>query len=77
MSRLGGRVPRKSASNEQTMFLFKGGSIAAFTDLGEGRYRTSIDRELVLGVMIEPPALAPLVEWRPQGMAATTELGSQ
>jgi hypothetical protein len=48
---------------------FQGASIAKLRELGPGRYRTSIDRWVGLEAQVEPPELAPLVEWRVNGKA--------
>lgn len=55
--------------NEQTMEYFFGLSIAALRDLGNGQYRTSVDRLIHMAVEVDPPGFAPLMEWRIDGYA--------
>ena len=60
--------------NELTMDYFFGLSIAALHDLGNGRYRTSVDRLVHMTVAVDPPGFAPLMEWRFDG--AAREIGA-
>ena len=60
--------------NPITMAYFFGDSIAAIRPVGEGLYRTSINRMIPLQVEVDPPGFAPLIEWRVDGSA--TKLGS-
>jgi len=54
--------------NASTMrYYFQGASIAALRELAPDHYLTSIDRWLTLEAEVEPPAFAPLVEWRLDG----------
>ena len=56
--------------NEQTMGYFFGlDSIAAMRDLGDGYYRTSVNRRVHTSVEVNPPGFAPLIEWRYDGQA--------
>ena len=49
-------------------FFFRSSSIAALRKVGEDHFRTSINRSLLLEAVIQPSAIAPLVEWRLDGI---------
>ncbi len=53
--------------NEQTIGYFFGTSIAALRDLGDGFYRTSVNRQVHMSLEVDPPGFAPLIEWRFDG----------
>ncbi|MCZ6654699.1 MAG: proprotein convertase P-domain-containing protein [Planctomycetota bacterium] len=60
--------------NAQTMYYYFGESIAALRDLGNGRnqvgegaYRTSVQRSMHVSIEVDPPGFAPLIEWRVDG----------
>jgi hypothetical protein len=69
----------EASSNDETMTYYFGRSIAKLRKLraapgGRGKdramsaaYLTSVDRELHLGIDVEPAGFAPLVEWRLNG----------
>ncbi|HEX4961504.1 MAG TPA: hypothetical protein VF173_11740 [Thermoanaerobaculia bacterium] len=48
-------------------YFFRGSSIAALRQVGEGHYRTSTNRTLVLEAEVQPSGFAPLIEWRLDG----------
>lgn len=57
----------ENLTNGQTMAYYFAGSVATVLEIGEGHYRTSIDRPLPLGVSVDPPGVAPIIEWRIDG----------
>jgi hypothetical protein len=59
----------EGSSNEDTMRGFFGASIAKLTQLGPDHYRTSVDKRVHLVVSVDPPAFAPIIEWRVDGVA--------
>ncbi|OGC75286.1 MAG: hypothetical protein A2145_05460 [candidate division Zixibacteria bacterium RBG_16_40_9] len=61
----------ENSSNEATMKYFDGPSIAAFRQVGENRYRTSVKKPVTGRVKVEPAGFAPLMEWRIDGVAKT------
>ena len=56
--------------NQITMAYYFGKSIAAISPVGEGLYRTSINRLIPLQVTVMPQGFGPLIEWRVDGYAA-------
>ena len=67
---LAGPLPLdENLTNKQTMAYYFAGSVATVVEIGEGHYRTSVDRPLPLSVVVDPPGLAPLIEWRIDGAA--------
>ncbi|MBW8874755.1 MAG: hypothetical protein JF614_07295 [Acidobacteria bacterium] len=48
-------------------YFFRGSSIAALRQVGEGHYRTSTNRILVVEAEVQPSGFAPLIEWRLDG----------
>ncbi|MCP3905866.1 MAG: hypothetical protein GY715_19760 [Planctomycetes bacterium] len=56
--------------NDLTMaYYFNERSYAALRDLGGGQYRTSTSRMVTLNADVDPPGIAPLIEWRLNGVA--------
>jgi len=57
------------ATNAETMSWYFGDSIAALTQLGQGRWLTSVKKPVTLDVGVVPAPLSGLVEWRLDGQA--------
>ena len=54
----------QNSTNPETMFYFRFPSVADLKDLGDGRYRTSVQRRLNFDATVDPPEFKPLIEWR-------------
>lgn len=60
----------ENSTNEETMYyFFRSEAISTLRDLGDGHYRTSVRRRVQMSVEVDPPAFAPLIEWRIDGEA--------
>lgn len=61
----------EDASNEESVEVYFGDSIAGLTKIAKNAYRTSIDRPLTFQARkLFPQEIAPLLEWRVNGQAA-------
>lgn len=56
-------------------YFFRGSSVAALRQVGEGHYSTSTNRTLVLEAAVQPSGFSPLIEWRLDGVPQR-QLGS-
>ncbi len=67
-----------ASSNQETMDVYFGKSIASLYAEGAGRYVTSINRPVYFSTAVDPPEFAPLIEWRvddmPTAIGGETEL---
>ncbi|MCA9295824.1 MAG: hypothetical protein KC983_04890, partial [Phycisphaerales bacterium] len=66
-----GEPPRVTGMelNQWTMGHYFGDSVAAVTEISEGRYITSINNGITVNADVYPAEFAPLVEWRDNGVA--------
>ena len=62
-------LPEEELNQITMQYFFRESSIAGLTDLGNGRYRTSVVRDIYVDVAVTPPELSRLIEWRIDGNA--------
>jgi len=63
------REPGQPVTNEETMAQFFSPSIASVRRADDGHYVTSVNRDVVPSVEVDPPGFLPLVESRVDGVA--------